>query len=202
MTRLLTVLAIAAAVTGFAFAATAGAADEKTTPAANAPVPEVLKFKMKDIDENEVDLAKFQGKVIMMMNVASYCGNTPQYTGLEALYQKYKDKGFVILAFPANQFGAQEPGTDKEIKEFCTEGKYHVTFPLFSKSIVKGDGITPLFKYLTAVDTKPQPKGDITWNFEKFLVGRDGKVLARFKPATLPDDKALVAAIESALAAK
>jgi len=202
MTRILTVLALAAAVVGISMASHATAQDKPATATPAGAVPDVLKFKVKDIDEKDVDLAKYQGKVIMIMNVASYCGNTPQYTDLETMYQKYKDKGFVILAFPANQFGAQEPGSDKEIKEFCTEGKYHVTFPLFSKSVVKGDGITPLFKYLTALDTKPQPKGDITWNFEKFVVGRDGKVIARFAPKTLPTDKTLVSTVETALAAK
>lgn len=197
MKRVLAALAVVAALTGVSFVNHSYAADP---PAAAAIAkPDALNFTMKDIDGKDVDLSKFEGKVILMMNVASYCGNTPQYTALEEMYTKYKDKGFVILAFPANNFGAQEPGTNSEIKEFCTEGKYHVTFPLFAKTSVKGNDINPLFKYLITVDTKPQKKGDVTWNFEKFLVGRDGKVIARFAPKTLPTDPALVSAVESAL---
>lgn len=161
-----------------------------------------LNFKMKDIDGNDVDLSKFKGKVLLMVNVASYCGNTLQYTALEADYQKYKSKGFTILAFPANNFKNQEPGTDADIKKFCTaeDSKYHITFPLFSKISVKGEDQAPLYKYLTSLDTKPVGKGDITWNFEKFVVGRDGTVVARFTPKTKPDDPAVVKAIEEALA--
>jgi glutathione peroxidase len=161
-------------------------------------VAEALNFKMKDIDGQEVDLSRYQGKVILMVNVASHCGNTPQYDGLERMYKTYKDKGLVIMGFPANNFKAQEPGTDAEIKDFCTS-KYHVTFPMFAKISVKGEDIAPLYKYLTALDTKPQPKGNITWNFEKFLIGKDGSVIARFAPGTKPEDQAVVAAVEAAL---
>lgn len=161
-------------------------------------VAEALNFKMKDIDGQEVDLSRYQGKVILMVNVASQCGNTPQYDGLETMYKTYQDKGLVIMGFPANNFKAQEPGTNAEIKNFCTS-QHHVTFPMFAKISVKGDDIAPLYKYLIGVETKPQPKGDITWNFEKFLIGRDGRVIARFAPGTKPEDKAVVAAVEAAL---
>lgn len=165
-------------------------------PASAADSP--LEFKMKNIDGQEVDLSKFKGEVVLIVNVASQCGLTPQYKQLEEVYTKYKDKGFAVLGFPANQFGAQEPGTDAEIKQFCTS-KYDVDFPMFSKIVVKGDGIHPLYEFLTAVETEPQEKGDINWNFEKFLVGRDGKVVKRFSPRVKPDDPEIVEAIESEL---
>lgn len=167
-----------------------------------------LEFKMKDIDGKEVDLAKYKGEVLLIVNSASFCGLTPQYKGLESAYEKYKEKGFEVLAFPANEFGAQEPGTDAEIKQFCT-GKYNVTFPVFSKIVVKGDGIHPLYKSLTTTETKYVPAkgetkekgtGDIKWNFEKFLVNRKGEVIARFEPQVKPDDPKVVAEIEKALA--
>ena len=162
-------------------------------------VPEALNFKVKDISGKDVDLASYSGKVILMVNVASKCGNTPQYEGLEKMYETYKDKGFVILGFPANNFGKQEPGTDAEIKEFCTS-KYSVTFPMFSKISVKGDDIAPLYKYLTGVETMPKKKGDVSWNFEKFLIGKDGAVAGRFEPGMKPDNKTIVSAVEAALA--
>ncbi|MBI5705498.1 MAG: glutathione peroxidase [Armatimonadetes bacterium] len=152
-------------------------------------------FKMKDIDGKEMPLAKFKGKVVLVVNVASKCGLTPQYEGLQKLYTTYKDRGLVVLGFPANQFGGQEPGTDTEIKEFCT-GKYNVTFPMFSKIVVKGEGIHPLYTWLLQ---STENKGDIEWNFAKFLVGKDGKVLKRFAPRVTPDDKDFVASIEAAL---
>jgi len=173
----------------------AGAAEEKAKPA-NA-----LAFTMKDIDGKDVDLNTYKGKVIMMVNVASKCGNTKQYTPLEAIYKKYKEEGLVILAFPANNFGGQEPGSDKDIKEFCSGGKYNVTFPLFSKISVKGEDKHPLYQYLTTVETQPVKKGEVSWNFEKFLIGRDGTVKARFSPRTQPDAKDVVEAIESELKA-
>lgn len=158
-----------------------------------------LDFKVKDIDGKDVDLAKYKGDVVLIVNVASYCGNTPQYKGLETMYEKYKDKGFAVLAFPANEFGAQEPGTDAEIKAFCTS-KYNVTFPVFSKVVVKGQGIHPLYKNLTSKETDPQFAGDIDWNFAKFLVNRKGEVIARFKAGVKPEDAKLVSAVEKALA--
>lgn len=161
----------------------------------------VLDFTMKDIDGKEVDLSKYKGDVILIVNVASKCGYTPQYAGLEKVYEKYKDQGFTILAFPANEFGAQEPGTDSEIKSFCTKN-YGVTFPVFSKIVVKGDGIHPLYSFLTSKKTDPNFAGGIPWNFTKFIVGRDGKVVARFKPADKPDSELVTKAIDSALTQK
>jgi glutathione peroxidase len=154
-----------------------------------------LTGKVKKIDGTEVDLASYKGKVVLIVNVASRCGLTPQYTGLQKLYDTYKDKGLVVLGFPANEFGAQEPGTDTEIATFCSS-KYGVTFDMFSKIVVKGPGITPLYKTLTE---NSDPKGDIGWNFEKFLIGRDGKIVGRYSPRTTPDDATLKTAIEAAL---
>jgi glutathione peroxidase len=170
------------------------AADNKAKPAAGP-----LQFTMKDIDGKDVDLAQYKGKVVMIVNVASKCGNTPQYKQLEEAYKKYGDKGFVILGFPANEFRQQEPGTNEEIKKFCTS-KYNVDFPMFSKIVVKGDGQAPLYQYLTSKQTNPKFAGDITWNFEKFLVGRDGQVAARFTPKTKPDAPEVTKAIETELA--
>ncbi|HEY7117767.1 MAG TPA: glutathione peroxidase [Tepidisphaeraceae bacterium] len=158
-----------------------------------------LQFKVKDIDGKDVDLSQYKGKVVLIVNVASKCGNTPQYKQLEEAYKKYADKGFVILGFPANEFGHQEPGTNEQIKEFCTS-TYNVDFPMFSKIVVKGDGQADLYKYLTDKQTNPKFAGPITWNFEKFLVGRDGKVVARFTPKTKPDAAQVVKAVEAELA--
>jgi glutathione peroxidase len=170
-----------------------------TVPAAAEDKPSgPLGFTLKDIKGNPVELSKYKGKVILLVNVASKCGNTPQYEGLEALYEKHQKDGLVVIGVPANEFLKQEPGTNEEIEKFCTD-KYHVTFPMMSKIVVKGEGIDPLYKYLTSVDTRPQPKGDITWNFEKFLIGKDGQVAGRFKPGTKPDDPKLVQAVEAEL---
>ena len=159
----------------------------------------VLDFTMKDIDGKDVPLAKFQGKVLLIVNTASQCGHTPQYKGLQEIYQKYKDQGFEVLAFPANEFGAQEPGTDEQIKQFCST-RYKVSFPLFSKIVVKGKGIHPLYEYLTAETTDPKHAGPIPWNFAKFLVNRKGEVIARFEPGVKPDSSELTSAVEKALA--
>lgn len=161
--------------------------------------PPALAFKMKSLDGKEVDLASYEGKVVLMVNVASQCGLTPQYEQLQEMHKKYHDKGLVILGFPCNQFGGQEPGKPEEIKQFCSS-KYGVEFPLFSKVEVNGDGACDLYKYLTSLDTKPAEKGKISWNFEKFLVGRDGKVISRFSPRTKPDAPEMISAIEAALA--
>ena len=161
----------------------------------------VLDFKMRDIDGNEVKLDKYKGKVLLIVNTASKCGYTPQYEGLQSVYTKYKDKGFYVLGFPANNFGSQEPGTETEIKEFCTS-KYHVTFPMFAKISVKGEDQHPLYKFLTDKATDPEFAGDITWNFNKFLVDRKGKVVARFSSKDTPESDAVTAAIEKYLAAK
>jgi len=160
-----------------------------------------LSFKVKSIAGQDVNLADYKGKVVLMVNVASQCGLTPQYKELEAIYEKYKDRGLVVLGFPCNQFGRQEPGTDQEIVQFCTDN-YKVTFPMFSKIEVNGSGAAPLYKYLTALDTKPQGKGKITWNFEKFVIGKSGEVVARFAPNIEPDSPEILAVIEGELAKK
>ena len=158
----------------------------------------VLEFHVKDIDGKDVELSKYKGKVLLIVNTASQCGLTPQYKDLEALYEKNKDKGFEILAFPANEFGAQEPGTNDEIKEFCST-KYKVSFPLFSKIVVLGKGIDPLYDYLTSKETNPKFAGKIPWNFTKFLVNKKGEVIARFEPKVKPSSKEIETAIEKAL---
>jgi glutathione peroxidase len=157
----------------------------------------IYDFTLNSIDGKPAPLANYKGKVLLVVNVASRCGFTPQYTALEATYEKYKDQGFVILGFPANNFGGQEPGTNAEIKTFCAS-KYMVTFPLYSKVSVKGDDQTPLYHFLTT-DANPSLTGDIKWNFTKFLVDRNGNVMQRFEPATKPDAPEVIAAIEKAL---
>ena len=154
-------------------------------------------FRLNSIDGKPAPLADYKGKVVMIVNVASQCGYTPQYSALEAIYEKYKDQGFVILGFPANNFGAQEPGTNEEIKTFCAR-KYSVTFPMYSKISVKGEDQAPFYAYLTK-ETGTGIAGDIKWNFTKFLVDRDGKVVQRFEPAVTPDSKEVTAAIEKQL---
>lgn len=160
-------------------------------------VPPVLNFKMKGIDGKDVDLSKYQGKVVMFVNTASKCGLTPQYEGLQALHDKYADKGLAIIGVPANEFGKQEPGTNKEIAEFC-DSKYHVKFDMMAKSVVKGEGICPLYKFLTSKETDPKHAGEIQWNFTKFLIGRNGEIVARFEPKVKPEEmaKAIEAELE------
>jgi glutathione peroxidase len=158
----------------------------------------IYDFTMKTIDGKSESLSDYKGKVVLIVNVASKCGFTPQYSGLQSLYMKYKDQGFVILGFPANDFASQEPGTDAEIKTFCST-KYNVTFPMFSKVSVKGSEATPLYQYLTYKGTDPSFGGDVKWNFTKFLVGRDGRILARFEPQVTPDSAEVVSAVETAL---
>ena len=157
----------------------------------------IHEFTLTSIDGKPAPLASYDGKVVLLVNVASRCGFTPQYAGLEALYEKYKDRGLVILGFPANNFGAQEPGTNEEIKTFCTR-KYSVTFPMYSKLSVKGADQAPLYAYLTK-DTGPGITGEIKWNFTKFLVDRNGNVVERFEPAVTPDSKEVISAIEKQL---
>src|ERR1700676_316740 len=147
----------------------------------------IYEFTLPSIDGKPLPLANFKGKVVLVVNVASRCGYTPQYSALESLYEKYKGQGFVIVGFPANNFGAQEPGMNEEIKTFCTR-KYSVTFPMYSKISVKGDDQAPLYAYLTK-ETGAGIAGDIKWNFTKFLVDRDGKVVERFEPAVTPASK-------------
>ena len=154
-------------------------------------------ISVKTITGESQSLSDFKGKTLLIVNVASACGLTPQYTGLETLYQKYKDQGFSVLAFPCNQFGAQEPGTEEEIQTFCST-KYSVTFPLFSKIDVNGETKAPLYETLNgSAATFP---GDITWNFEKFLINGEGEVVSRFGPKTTPEDAELVSAIEKEIA--
>jgi len=158
----------------------------------------IHEFTLNSIDGQPVPLAQFKGKVVLIANVASRCGFTPQYAGLEALYNKYKDRGFVILGFPANNFLWQEPGTDQEIKTFCST-KYHVTFPMFAKLSVKGGSKAPLYQFLTDKKANPSTGGEIRWNFTKFLADKNGKVIARFGSKAAPESPELLSAIEAAL---
>lgn len=148
----------------------------------------VYQFTMNDIDEKPVDLSKYKGKVILIVNVASKCGHTPQYEDLQALYDKNKDKDFVILGFPANNFLSQEPGTDADIKTFCTKN-YGVTFPMFSKISVKGKDMAPLYKFLTSKEENGVVDAPVKWNFQKFLIDKEGRVVTFFSPGTKVTDK-------------
>lgn len=171
---------------------------EKTKTEKSPP----LAVKMKSLDGKEVDLVeKYKGNVVLVVNVASKCGLTPQYKQLQALHDKYSKDGLAVLGFPCNQFLGQEPGTEEEIAEFC-EKNYGVKFDMFAKIDVKGDKAADLYKTLTTLETKPTGKGDISWNFEKFLIGRDGQVIARFSPRTAPDAPEVLEAIEKELAKK
>ena len=167
-----------------------------TQPSAVSP----LTFTVKDIDGKDYDLAQLRGKVVMIVNVASKCGLTKQYAGLQKLYDSYKDRGFVIVGFPANNFGGQEPGSEEEIKTFCST-KYNVTFPMMSKISVKGENQHALYDLLTH-KTPQEFQGEIGWNFTKFLVDRNGQVFARFASKTTPQDEQLIAAVEKALGAQ
>ena len=161
-------------------------------------VPAVLQFTMKGLDSKDVDLSRYAGKVVMIVNTASKCGFTPQYGGLEKLHEKYAGQGLAILGFPANDFGQQEPGSDEEISGFCTKN-YGVKFDMFSKVQVTGADKTPLYKLLTDAGTNPQTPGEVQWNFEKFLIGRDGQLLNRFRSAVKPESEEVTGAIEAAL---
>lgn len=160
-------------------------------------VDSVYEFKPTNINGKETSLSEFKGKVLLIVNTASECGFTPQYEGLQALYEKYSDQGFAVLGFPANNFGGQEPGTDEEIKKFC-KANYGVSFPMFSKVSVKGEDQHPLFKYLTSADN-PDFTGEIKWNFEKFLIGKNGKLLHRFRSKVKPQSDEISRAIQEAL---
>jgi glutathione peroxidase len=192
---------IALVATVFSLSLTA--AQDKAAPTAPASQPAIaetakspLEFVMKDIDGDDVPLSRYRGQVLLIVNVASQCGLTPQYEQLQQVYDKYKERGLRIAAFPANNFGAQEPGTNREIKEFC-QSKYQVGFDLFAKISVKGDDTAELYKYLTT-KTGDQA-GEIKWNFTKFLVNRSGMVVARFEPRIRPDAPEMTKAIEQAL---
>ncbi len=152
---------------------------------------------VKDMNGKDVKLSSYKGKVLLIVNVASKCGFTPQYKQLEAVYEKYKDKGFEILAFPCNDFGGQEPGTNEQIKEFCSTN-YRVTFKLFDKIKILGDDKSPLYARL--INSNNVDKGDVKWNFEKFLISRDGNIVARFRSKIVPDSKEIISAIEKELA--
>lgn len=167
----------------------------------SAKTKSVLDFTMKDIDGKDVKLKKYKGNVLLVVNTASKCGYTPQYESLQATYEKYKSQGFYVLGFPANNFGSQEPGTNEEIKEFCTS-KYKVSFPMFAKISVKGEDQDPLFKFLTSKETNPNFAGDISWNFNKFLIDKKGNVVARFTSKDKPDGEAVTQAIEKYLKEK
>jgi glutathione peroxidase len=167
-------------------------------PAVAADSP-LYSVPLKDIDGKDTSLKAFEGKVVLAVNVASKCGNTPQYAKLQALYEKFKDQGLVVVGFPANDFGAQEPGSNAEVKEFCTK-EYQVTFPMMEKIHVKGPQQHPLYKELSG-PASPFP-GDVKWNFGKFLIDREGKVAARFEPGAQPDSPAVTKAVEAALAKK
>lgn len=155
-------------------------------------------FSAKTIDGDDKPLRDYAGKVVLVVNVASQCGLTPHYAGLQELYDGYKDRGLVVLGFPCNQFGAQEPGSEAAIKTFC-ETRFGVTFPMFAKIDVNGAGRHPLFAYLTAAPTQPDGPGDISWNFAKFLIDRGGNVTARFAPPTAPVSEEIVSAVDKAL---
>ena len=164
----------------------------------NADANGVLGYTMKDIDGVDVPLSRYKGKAFLIVNVASRCGHTPQYKDLEALYRKYKEKGFAILGFPANNFKKQEPGTDAEIKQFCTTN-YDVTFDMFSKISVKGDDQHPLYTFLTSDSTNRKFAGDVQWNFTKYLVDRQGNVVGKFASGVGPMSEEMTTAVEAAL---
>jgi glutathione peroxidase len=155
-------------------------------------------FTMNTIDGTAISLAKYKGKVLLVVNVASQCGNTPQYKGLEALYRKYKEKGFAVLGFPANNFGQQEPGSDEEINTFCRT-TYDVTFDMFSKISVKGSDQNPLYRFITSPETDPDFSGDVRWNFQKYLVDRNGVIIGKFLPKVDPLSEEVTSAVEKAL---
>lgn len=163
-----------------------------------AAVPSIYDFTVRTIDGEEKSLADYKGKVLLIVNVASECGYTPQYADLEKLYQKYRDKGFVVLGFPSNDYGGQEPGSNADIKKFCTT-RYGVSFDMFEKIPTRGEKKHPLYAYLTSHAT---PSGEVSWNFEKFLISRDGKIVARFKSGVNPMSQEIIKAVEAELAKK
>lgn len=190
MSKFVAILALGGVLMG----ATSLRAEDKEVPAA-------LNYTMKSLDGKDVDLSKYLGKVVLVVNTASYCGKTPQYEGLQKLYAEHEKDGLAVLGFPCNQFGKQEPGTAKEISTFCTEN-YGVKFDMFAKVDVNGEEAAPLFKYLTSPETNPKFAGDVKWNFNKFLINRKGEVVARFEPSVAPQSKEMQQAIAAELEAK
>lgn len=192
-------LLVRSGLTAFAFLVVFGgdqlmAIDQKTAPKA-------LDFKMKTLAGKDVHLDKYRGNVVLIVNVASECGLTPQYKELQALHEKYGKEGLRIVGFPCNQFGGQEPGSAEEIRDFCTTN-YGVTFDLFEKVDVNGENTCPLYKHLKKLNTKPKGAGDVGWNFEKFVLNRNGEVIGRFEPRTQPEDPVVIGVIEEALSEK
>jgi len=161
-------------------------------------MPKLHDFTLKNIDGADCSLSDYEGKVVLIVNVASKCGLTPQYDGLQRLYEEYSGRGLEILGVPCNQFAGQEPGTSEEIKDFCSTN-FNVSFPLFSKVEVNGDGADPLYGWMTALDVGPEEAGDVKWNFGKFLANKEGEIVGRFEPTTEPQAADLIAAIEGAL---
>jgi len=199
MKTLLTTFAILIFSTTIAFAekpAPKKEADDSKPAAKEVEVPEALNFEVETLAGEKANLGDYTGKVVVIVNVASRCGATPQYAGLQKLHEDFNEAGLVVLGFPCNQFGKQEPGTAKDIQEFCTK-KYSVSFPMYAKIDVNGDEATPLYKFLTSKETNPDFAGPIGWNFEKFVIGKDGKVVARFKTGIEPDE--MVETIEKEL---
>jgi glutathione peroxidase len=169
--------------------------------AEDKPMSGALDFTLKDIEGKDVPLSEYKGKVILIVNVASECGYTPQYNGLQTLYDRYGKLGLVIVGIPSNEFGRQEPGSNEDILKFCRT-KYKVTFPMMSKAVIKGEGQIPLYKFLTEKETNPKFAGDVGWNFEKFLISRSGEVVGRYKSGVEPLSKELVDAITNELQPK
>ena len=176
-------------------------ANAKAADDAGAQGAPALGFQVTTLDGKDANLADYRGKVVLFVNVASKCGLTPQYKDLQALHEKYGAKGLCVVGFPCNQFGAQEPGSPDEIREFCT-ANYGVKFDLFGKIEVNGDSACDFYKHLTALETQPKGAGKIGWNFEKFLIGRNGEIVARFDPNVEPTSDEVVKAIEAELAKK
>ena len=200
MFKIISLVMVFAVVGGVMALMNAQSSESGTAAAASSP-KSVYDFQMKDIDGKDVKLEKYKGNVLLVVNTASKCGYTPQYEGLQSTFDKYKGQGFYVLGFPANNFGGQEPGTEAEIKEFCTT-KFKVTFPMFAKISVKGEDQDPLYTYLTGKETNPEFAGEITWNFNKFLIDRNGKIVASFTSKDTPEGEAVTQAIEKYLASK
>jgi glutathione peroxidase len=192
---------LAAVVLGVVVLFAAGSSLRAEDKKGEKKVPAALNFTMKGLDGKDVDLSKYQGKVVLVVNVASKCGFTPQYKGLQSLHDRYASEGLVVLGVPANDFGKQEPGTNEEIAKFC-DSKYSVKFDMLAKVSVKGDDGCALYKYLTSKETNPKFGGDIKWNFTKFLINRKGEVVARFDPKTDPQSEEVMKAIEVELEKK